>query len=432
MTSPESVLELTRTHESTAANTFRIAADPPVFLRGDGSWLYDRQGRSWLDLTCGSGTSNLGHNHPAHVEALQEAIATGILHTGTRLPSPFRARLYKELASILPPGLECIQLANSGAEANEAAIKAAQFFTGRTRLITFEGGYHGRTLGALSVTDGERIRKPFSVLRGIVDCFPYPQSEGSGSDGTDSCLSRLSARLEELERAGDLPAALVIEAIQGVSGVLSPPTRFLAGVRELTRRYNVLMVCDEIWNGFGRSGGWFSFESAGLVPDMVTLGKALSGGLPLSAVASSPTILKAWPPGMHTSTFQGNPLACNMAVATIRTIRKDGLLEHVADSIEPALDRTLRPLAAHVRILDVRVAGAQAAVEIVDQNGKPDANAAVRLQVAALARRLLIYAGGRDSNAVMLVPPINIDERDLAWGLSEFLQLIRNEIECNE
>ncbi len=425
MTGAESVLRISRAHESGAANTFRIAAAPPVFVSGDGPWLRDDRNRPWLDLVCGSGTTNLGHNHPAHQEAVREVLATGILHTGTRLPSPFRARLYEELVSILPAELSCIQLANSGAEATEAAIKAAQYATGRRRLIAFEGGYHGRTLGALSLTDGARIRQPFSLLRGLVDRLPYPGSRG---DAVDACLSRLSDRLGELRNLDDVPAALVIEAIQGVGGVLSPPEEFLSGVGELASRHGVLLVCDEIWCGFGRAGRWFSFEAAGIAPDMVTMGKAMSGGLPLSAVAASPAVLKAWPPGMHTSTFQGNPLACNMAAATIRTIRGDGLLEHVRRTVEPALGRVLRSLRSLDRVGGVRVAGAQASVDIMGRDGAPDPETALRLQKAAHSRRILIYLGGRDGNSLMFVPPINIDGETLSAGLEDVAGLIADEL----
>lgn len=428
MTRTRQVLGITRVHESSAANTFRFTAEPPVFLRGDGSWLFDDRDRNWLDLVCGSATSNIGHNHPAHIAALQETVGTGILHTGTRLPSPFRARLYEELVSILPEELSCIQLANSGAEAVEAAIKAAQYATGRTRLISFEGGYHGRTIGALSLTDGGSIRDPFSVLHELVDFLPYPGLRGNGDEEVDICLSRLSDRLEELRKADDLPAALVVEAVQGVSGVLSPPAEFLSGIRAMTRRYGVLMVCDEIWCGFGRAGAWFSFENTGVVPDMVTMGKAMSGGLPLSAVAAPPEILKAWPHGMHTSTFQGNPLACNMAVATIRTIRGDGLLAHVAHTVEPILERALRPLDALERTGGVRVAGAQAAVDVMDVDGCPDRETAIRVQGAAHARRILIYLGGRCENSLMFVPPINIDGAHLSEGLGEAAALIKHEL----
>ncbi|MDE2789856.1 MAG: aspartate aminotransferase family protein [Paracoccaceae bacterium] len=425
MTTAESVLGITRARESSAVNTFRMTADPPVFLRGDGPWLYDDRNRKWLDLVCGSGTSNLGHNHPAHLKALNEALATGILHTGTRLPSPFRARLYEELISILPAELGCIQFANSGAEANETAIKVAQYATGRTRLIAFEGGYHGRTLGALSLTDGARIRKPFSLLHEIVDFLPFPGSPGNDGNRVDTCLAHLADRLDGLQKVNDLPAALFVEAIQGVNGVRVPPDGFLSGVRDLTLRHKVLMVCDEIWCGFGRAGRWFSFERTGIVPDMVTLGKAMTGGLPLSAVAASPAILKAWPPGIHTSTFQGNPLACNMAAATIRTIRSDRLLSHVERTIEPVLERFLRPLDALDCVGDVRIAGAQAAVEFVDEFGRPNPDSALAVAKAAQARRILVYLGGGEGNSLMVVPPINIEGAHLSKGLAEIVTLVK-------
>ena len=304
-----------RPHRSSYAATGRGCSTP--------------SGAKWLDLVCGSATTNLGHNHPAHIAAIEEVTATGFIHTGTRLPSPFRAQLYETLSDILPAELSCIQLVNSGAEAIEAAIKVAQFATGRFRLISFEGGYHGRTLGALSITHGARIREPFSVMQDNVDFLPYPYLDDPTGQGKDAafCLSRLSDRLDQLKRADELPAAVVIEPIQGVGGVVVPPDDFVTGVRELTRDIGVLLISDEIWSGFGRTGRWFSFEHTGITPDIVTMGKAMSGGLPLSAVAAAPEILKAWPPGMHTSTFQGNPVSCNMAVATIQTIKKESLLE---------------------------------------------------------------------------------------------------------
>lgn len=429
MLDAKSTLDITLARESAAANTFRIGQDPPVFVRGDGSWLFEEDGTKWLDLVCGSSTTNLGHNHPAHRAAIEDVVATGILHTGTRLPSPFRAQLYELLCSILPADLSCVQLVNSGAEAIEAAIKAAQFATGRSRLLSFEGGYHGRTLGALSITHGERIRKPFSVLGDSVDFLPYPYLDDPSGAGMDAshCLDQLVQRLECLAQAGDLPAAIIFEPIQGVGGVVVPPDEFVIGVHNAARKFQVLLICDEIWCGFGRSGSWFSFDHTGIVPDIVAMGKALSGGLPLSAVAAGPDILKAWPPGMHTSTFQGNPVACGMACATIQTIRDNDLLGHVAGAVRPELEKALKPLCALPRVHAVRIDGAQAAVELVAADGTPDPDAVVRLQRSALDRHILIYAGGRHGNAVMFVPPINIHRDDLAAGLNTIVELIEEE-----
>ena len=424
------VLEITRRHESSAANTFRTTDAPPVFTTGQGAWLCTAAGARCLDLVCGSATSNLGHGHPAHRAAIERALDTGITHTGTRLPSPFRAELYERLASILPARIDSFQLANSGAEAVEAALKAAQYATGRRRLLSFAGGYHGRTLGALSVTHGARIRTPFSTLDGIVDFLPYPYAEDPVGPVHDAgaCLVALDARLAALADAGDPPAALIVEAIQGVGGVIAPPRAFLTGLRARCQAHGVVLIADEIWSGFGRCGKWFSFQHSGIAPDLVVMGKALSGGLPLSAVAGPPDILKVWPPGMHTSTFQGNPLACAMAVATIDTIRSDGLLNRAVTVIEPLLRRRLTPLGEHRQVHAVRVAGAQAAIEFVDAGGTPDPNRIARLQRRCLDHHLLVYAGGWHGNALMLLPPLIIDEADLRAALDRIVALVGDEL----
>lgn len=409
-------LETTRRRESTAANTFRIVPDPPVFVAGEGAWLVDESGRRFLDLTCGSATTSLGHGHPAHKAAIQRALDTGILHTGTRLPSPFRAELYERLSEILPPHLDSFQLANSGAEAVEAALKAAQYATGRKRIISFEGGYHGRTMGALSATHGARIRDPFSTLDQLVDFLPYPCDEAE----SDGCLEVLEARLGELKRANELPAVLIIEPVQGVSGVYEAPGRFLRAVQVRCRELGIVFIADEIWSGFGRAGRWFSFDRAGLEPDLVTMGKALSGGLPLAAVAGPARLLQRWPPGMHTSTFQGNPLACAVAVANIDAIREEKLIERVTETIEPILGN-LR------RFAGARVTGAQAAVPLTRSGEAPTSRLAEQLQRACLDDGLLVYAGGRDGESLMLVPPLVIESSELGVAVDRVIQLLVSE-----
>ena len=426
MRSRDEILAITRQRESSAANTFRTTERPPVFTSGEGAWLGTATGERYLDLVCGSATSNLGHGHPAHRAAVIRALDTGIIHTGTRLPSPFRVELYERLASILPARLGCFQLANSGAEAVEAALKAAQYATGRRRLLSFAGGYHGRTLGALSVTHGPRIRAPFSTLDRIVDFLPYPCAADpmEAVHDTRACLAALDARLEELAEVDDLPAALIVETIQGVGGVIAPPHAFLGGLQLRCRAHDVLLIADETWCGFGRCGKWFAFQRSGIEPDLVVMGKALSGGLPLSAVAGPPEVLKAWPPGMHTSTFQGNPLSCAMAVATIDTIRSEGLLNRVTNTIEVLLGRRLAPLEEFQTVREIRVVGAQAAIEFVDEEGAPDADRVGRLQRRCLDEHLLVYGGGRHGNALILVPPLVIDEADLEAALERIVALV--------
>jgi len=396
-------LALTAAHESTSSNTFRLVRDPPVFVRGQGPYLFTVEGTAYLDLVCGSATTNLGHGHPNHLAAIGRALATGIMHTGTRLPSPFRAALYDRLSRILPGGLSRIQLVNSGSEAIEAAIKAAQFATGRRRLVAFDGGYHGRTLGALSLTSGARIRTPFHLLTDNIDILPYPGE----SVTTDLALSAAQCLFEQRAAQGDLPALVVVEAVQAVSGLIGANTTFLQELSTLCRHHDVPLALDEIWNGIGRTGRWFGFDHAGISPDMVIMGKGLSAGLPLAAVAAAERFLGHWPAGMHTSTFQGNPLACAMAVATIDTIADEALLDH-ATAIGADLYEQLQPLVGRHGVSALRIAGAQAAIAFCDGTGQPDPARSALLQRRMLAQRMLVYGGGRHGECLMVVPPLNL------------------------
>lgn len=404
---------VTRALESRAVNTFRLVEDPPVFVRGEGPWLIDGEGQRWLDLVCGSSTTALGHGHTSHKEAIAEALETGILHTGTRLPSPFRARLYSELHSILPPHLDTLHLANSGAEAVETALKAAMHATGRAHFVSFEGGYHGRTLGALALTEAEHLRAPFEPWdRPWVTFCPFAGTDAQAGHALSVLEDRLSSDHATV-------AAVVIEAVQGVSGVHGPSTTFLTGVEALCRRHGALLILDEIWSGLGRSGRMFAFEAAGIAPDLVTLGKGLSASLPLSAVAGRASILAGWSPGAHTSTFMGNPLACAAAAATLRILREEDLPARAASELAPVMQAALSPLVPTGAAQAVRVVGAQAAIDL------GDAAKATEVQRRALTEaRVLVYGGGRRSECVMILPPLTIGRQTLQHGLDAVCSII--------
>lgn len=402
-------VSLTRAIESTAANTFRLTPTPPLFLRGEGPFLYTAGGERYLDLVCGSATTLLGHGHPAQTQAIAQALASGILHTGTRLPSPYRAALYERLRDVLPPHLGAIHLANSGAEAIETCLKAAMYATGRRRFVAFEGGYHGRTLGALALTHAESLRAPFEPWdRPWVSFAPYAATDAEA----EGCLAALAHLLDGAE--GPPFAAIVIEAVQGVSGVRGPSRAFLAGVGRLAREHGALLILDEIWSGLGRAGRWFAFQHATLEPDLVALGKGLSASLPLSAVAGRADLLRRWPPGSHTSTFQGNPLAAAAADATLRTLQDEGLVERAAREIAPALRQAFADLPG------VRVVGAQAAIDLHTRDR------CLQVQRQALeAERILVYGGGLNGEALMILPPLNIPLDVLQEALVRLRTLMR-------
>lgn len=401
-------LSITRDIESTAVNTFRLTSNPPVFIRGAGPFLYTERGERFVDLVCGSATTLLGHGHPAQTRAISDALSSGIMHTGTRLPSPHRASLYRRFGEILPPHLDAIHLANSGAEAIETCLKASIFASGRRRFLAFEGGYHGRTLGALALTHSENIRAPFEPWdKPWVDFTPYASSDVEAT----AALAALDARLAT---SPEPYAAVVLEAVQGVSGVRGPSPVFLKGVAERATRHGALLILDEIWSGLGRSGRWFAFQHADLRPDLVALGKGLSASLPLSAVAGRAELLRRWPAGSHTSTFQGNPLAVAAAVATLRTIEDEQLVDRARFEIETWMRK------AFAEVDGVRVVGAQMGIDLGTRERCMD------VQKRALEEEhILVYGGGVNGEVLMVLPPLNIPQDVLLETLARLKKLIR-------
>ena len=412
--------EVTKVFESTAVNTFRLLDTPPVFIRGEGPWLYSDKDEKYLDLVCGSATSNLGHNHPEHIKAIEEVTKTGILHTGTRLISPYRANLYQQLSDFTETPNISIHLSNSGSESIETAIKITRFITKRHRFISFEGGYHGRTLGALSVTHSEKIKSPFiGKIGDFVTFAPFPREKSE----VGFCLEKCSEIFEYYESIGEPIAGLIIEAVQGVSGVWGPWSSFLDGLENLTKIHGSLFIADEIWSGLGRSGKKFSFNYSRISPDLIVLGKGLSSSMPLSAVIAKGDLLKRWTPGAHTSTFQGNPISCAAACATLKEIEKSSLVEYVNKSIEPCFYILSERLKNYEKVSAVRFVGAQCAIEF--SNSK---TANLVQNLALKQAKILTYGGGRNGECVLILPPLNIDKFLLEKALDTLTEIITEEL----
>ena len=282
---------------------------PPLGLsHGAGAMLYDEFGTGYLDLVGGLAVNTLGHAHPAVVAAVTRQIGT-LAHVSNLYatePPLTLAELLLRLAG--RPGK--VFYANSGAEANEAALKASRR-TGRIQVVAAEGAFHGRTMGALALTGQPDKSEPFRPLPGGVRHVPY---------GDAAALA---------EAVGPETAMVVLEPIQGEAGVVVPPPGYLAAAREITARHGALLVLDEVQTGIGRTGHWFAHQAEGVEPDMVTLAKGLGGGLPIGACLAFGPAADLLGPGSHGSTFGGNPVSAAAALAVIRTIAADGLLDHV-------------------------------------------------------------------------------------------------------
>jgi acetylornithine aminotransferase len=287
---------------------------PPVALvRGAGSRVWDADGRDYLDLLGGIAVSSLGHAHPAVVEAVATQVAT-LAHTSNLAMHEPGLALAERLAALVPAATR-VFLCQDGATANEAALKIARKHanaTGRRGgVVATEGGFHGRTLGALSVTGSPAKREPFEPLPGPVTFVPYGDVEALRAAVTHDT------------------AAVVLEPVQGEAGVIQPPPGYLAAAREICDAMGALLVVDEVQSGIGRSGEWLMSVAQGVVPDVITLAKGLGGGLPIGAVLATGAAADVLVPGDHGSTFGGNPVSCAAALAVLTTIEREGLLDHV-------------------------------------------------------------------------------------------------------
>lgn len=302
-----SLFELENQHGSGA-----YGKRPTALVRGEGVYAYDETGARYLDATSGQGVAALGHCHPAVISAISEQAAT-LITCHESFYNDRRAALYALLAGIMPADLDRFFLCNSGAEANEGALKVAKLLTGRAGIVAAKRSFHGRTAGALSLTWTQKYRKPFQEWLPTVNYVAFNDIEAAQQAITEAT------------------AAVVVEAIQGEGGVHPADDAYLQALRERCDQTGAMLIVDEIQTGFGRTGKWFGFEHAGIVPDIVSVGKAIAGGLPMGAVcwrAAHGPIGRA----THGSTFGGNPLACAAAIAALTAIRDEGLVENAGDN----------------------------------------------------------------------------------------------------
>jgi 4-aminobutyrate aminotransferase len=307
---------------------------PIIASRAEGCYVYDQQDKAYLDFTCGIGVTNTGHCHPRVVEAIRRQ-AGKLLHGQVNIivHEPI-LELIEELRSILPSSMDGFFFSNSGAEAVEGAIKLARQATRRPNIIVFQGSFHGRTVGTMSLTTSKTIyRAGYQPLMPGVFVAPYPYAYRYGWDEERTsqwCLEELDYLLLT-QTAPKETAAILVEPVLGEGGYVVPPASFLRGLRKVCDQHGILLIVDEIQSGFGRTGKWFAVDHFSIEADILVVAKGLASGLPLSAVISRLVIMERWEPGSHGGTYGGNAVACAAAVATIQTIREEGLLENTQE-----------------------------------------------------------------------------------------------------
>jgi 4-aminobutyrate aminotransferase len=390
--------------------------------RAEGSWLITQDGRRVLDLTCGIAVTPVGHSHPAVVRAVVDQ-ASRLMHISSGVAKyESNVALAEFLGTILPSGIDTILFQNSGAEAIEGAIKLARQATRREGIVVFRGGFHGRTTGAASLTTSKAAyRRGYGALLPEVHVAPFPYALGcpiapahDPATCTDHCLAEIEAMLEH-EIPPENVAAFLIEPVLGEGGYVPCPAPFLRALREIATRIGALLVVDEIQTAFGRAGAWTVAERLGVVPDIVTLAKALGGGLPLGAVAAPRALHDKWLTGTHGSTFGGNPVSCASGLATLRIIQGERLIER-AEKVGAIVEEELAPLRRDARVREIRRIGAMIAVEFDDKSASKAAIA------GALERDVLLITCGAHDQVVRFIPALNIAEDDLRHGVRAFIQ----------
>jgi 4-aminobutyrate aminotransferase-like enzyme len=413
--------------EGAGTRTF-VEPDPLVWEHTEGCRVRDADGRWYLDLHAGFAAAAVGYCHPRVTEAICRQAGT-MTHCPSAAPSAVRAELYERLIAIAPPGLERVLPSVTGSIANETAIQLAKAATGRANVVSFSGAYLGRTLGVVRYAGKHAYHERLGA-RADGQFLPYPDPYRSlwagGRDPGEAVLALLEELLSDPASGVDPPACIVVEPVQGNGGAVAPPDGFLAGLRRLCDVSGVLLVFDEIQCGFGRTGRMWACDHEGVVPDLMTVGKGIGGGLALGAVLGRESVMATWPPDTITSTFLSNALTAAAACAAIDVLRDERLVERSAVLGARALARLSDGLRDQPRVGQVRGRGLFLGVELVHDRDRhePDPEQTTRVIRRLRDRGVLVGRGGRFGNVVKLSPPLVIAEEELDEGLAAILGVL--------
>lgn len=400
-------------------------ATPVTVDHGAGCYLYDVDGRRFLDFTAGIGVTSTGHCHPRVVAAAQEQVGKLIHGQYTTVMHRPMLELTERLGTVLPAGLDSVFYANSGSEAVEAALRLARQATGRPNVIVFHGGFHGRTVAAATMTtSGTRFSAGFSPLMPGVHVAPFPTAFRYGwteAEATAFALRELDYLFATLTSPAET-AAFIVEPVLGEGGYIPGNREFFQGLRERADRYGILLIFDEIQTGFGRTGKFFGHQHFDVRPDVITMAKGLASGFPISGIAASAELMgKAWP-GSQGGTYGGNAVACAAALATLDVIESEGLVENAAVRGEQLLAGVR---AAETKAVgDVRGLGLLVGSEFTTPDGTPDRETATAAQQLAASKGLLLLTCGAHMNVVRMIPPLIVSEAQIADALTIWSEVL--------
>lgn len=401
-----------------------------VVDRAEGSEVWDVDGKRYIDFMAGVAVLNVGHRHPAVVEAVREQVDKFWHICLSDFFYPQAVELGEMLQHVAPINDRTkVYFGNSGTEAVEAAIKLAMYVTGRTRFIGFTGAFHGRTLGSLSFTASKAVQRA-NYLPGVrVHHLPYPNpyrpkliSNGKGDYG-DTIIEYLENELFDNLLAPTDVAAVLVEPIQGEGGYIVPSPNFFKRLREVCDRHGILLIVDEIQSGAGRTGKWWAIEHEGVEPDIVCFAKGVGSGMPIGGIIAREDLM-TWGRGSHGSTFGGNPVAAAAALATLQVIEREGLLSKATDTGSFVMDAVSEMQGRHPSIGDVRGRGLMVGIEFVKDHQTKERAIELRDHVIqrSFEEGLLLIPCGR--NSIRITPPLNIERHLVEEGLHTFERIL--------
>ncbi|MCI6479353.1 MAG: diaminobutyrate--2-oxoglutarate transaminase [Candidatus Treponema excrementipullorum] len=421
---------------------------PFALKKAKGLWIEDVEGNKYLDFLCGAGTLALGHNDPEINQAMIDLISEDApLHT-LDLTTPVKDEFVHMLLSLLPGELKNnakIQFCSpSGTDATDAALKLCKTATGRSEIIAFSGGYHGMGHGALALTGNLNAKNKVHGLMPGVHFMPYPYSYrcpfGLGGDaGVKAACAYFERLLKDPESGITKPAAVILEPIQGEGGVIPAPVEFLQTVRRVTQELDIPMIVDEIQCGIGRSGTFFAFEEAHIVPDVILASKAIGGSQPMAVVIYNKK-LDLWTAGAHAGTFRGNQLAMKAGLVVMNRVSKPEFLAEVKEKGEYLKNKLLELKAKHPIIGDIRGRGLMLGCEFVDPTGKPDAigsfpasgEIAAAVQKKCFENKLIMEKGGRFGSVMRCLCALTVTKEEIDTMLSIFEKSIKEVESCGK
>ncbi|MCG5530795.1 aminotransferase class III-fold pyridoxal phosphate-dependent enzyme [Halorhodospira halochloris] len=400
-----------------------------VAERGEGAYIFGSDGSRYLDFTSGIGVTATGHCHPKVVEAAQRQVASLVHGQYAILRHRPLVELAEKLGERMPGEIDRFFFASAGTEACEAAMRLARQATGKPNMIVFQGGFHGRTMGSLSMTTSSvGLRAGVQPMMGGVVVAPFPNScryGWSDEETADFCLRELDHILATQSMPAE-SAAFFVEPVQGEAGYIPAGKRFLQGLRERADRHNMLLILDEVQSGYGRTGTFWAHEQDEMQPDILITAKGLASGFPLSAFGASEQLMSRGWPGSQGGTYGGNAVACAAALATLEVIDEEGLVENAAEQGALLRSRLEALQQEDESIGAVQGRGLMQGTELVDRSGQPDGDRAARVLQEMEKQGVLMIRCGPQGQIVRWLPPLIVTQAEIERAVDAFHQALRN------